>query len=430
MTAVRFMHNEMVGAPTVSTNNGDLTALLDACLVNGFNVRSVVGITRTDTTATVTLAAGHGYEVDQIVRIAGADQSEYNGDHRVLVATATTITFAVAGSPATPATTSTAIQIRTAPLGFEIAFTGTNKRAYRSPNVLSNRLFLRVDDSLDPLWNAAYSKFGKVTLCEGLTGIDDFVGRQAPFRADIPLANHVATGSGTTAIGGWYKWYYAHGSPFNGFESSSPTGGSRSWTIVGTDRGFYLFIEWRPGRGRCLYSFMDFTSYRPNDPYATLLTATDYYQPANSTAFNNLGSDFPVDQFTYGTRTGESTGKVLLTNFTMTGPTTVAYYTTISASSSGVIAGVNGGIPWPNGPDYGLIIHPLYLHESGGHLRGVMPGIYYPINNAPPILHRERVVGVTGYEGRKFLTVACHRAINGNAINDARILFDITGPWY
>ena len=30
----------------------------------------------------------------------------------------------------------------------EIAFTGENKRAYRSPNPLSNRPFLRVDDSL------------------------------------------------------------------------------------------------------------------------------------------------------------------------------------------------------------------------------------------------------------------------------------------
>jgi hypothetical protein len=53
------------------------------------------------TTATV----GHGLRVGDIVTITGADQAEYNGNQTVVtVPSATTFTFAVSGSPATPAT--------------------------------------------------------------------------------------------------------------------------------------------------------------------------------------------------------------------------------------------------------------------------------------------------------------------------------------
>lgn len=67
-------------------------------------VRSVSSITRSGSTATVTTSSPHPYETGQSIRIAGADQAAYNGVQTITVTGASTFTYAVAGSPATPAT--------------------------------------------------------------------------------------------------------------------------------------------------------------------------------------------------------------------------------------------------------------------------------------------------------------------------------------
>jgi len=66
---------------------------------------SVVSITRSGTTATMTTTVPHGLTASETVSVAGASQTAYNGNFTVLSApTTTTLTFTVAGSPATPAT--------------------------------------------------------------------------------------------------------------------------------------------------------------------------------------------------------------------------------------------------------------------------------------------------------------------------------------
>jgi len=66
---------------------------------------SVTSITRSGTVATVTTPGEHGYKAGENVLIAGANQSDYNGTVGILsIPTSTTFTYAVANSPATPAT--------------------------------------------------------------------------------------------------------------------------------------------------------------------------------------------------------------------------------------------------------------------------------------------------------------------------------------
>lgn len=65
---------------------------------------SVSSITRSSSTATVTTAAAHGLVDGDLVRISGATQTEYNVDAYVTVTGATTFTYTVSGTPATPAT--------------------------------------------------------------------------------------------------------------------------------------------------------------------------------------------------------------------------------------------------------------------------------------------------------------------------------------
>ena len=64
----------------------------------------VDSITRSGTTATVTTAAAHGLATGDYARVAGATQTDYNGKFAVTVTNTTVFTYAVGGSPATPAT--------------------------------------------------------------------------------------------------------------------------------------------------------------------------------------------------------------------------------------------------------------------------------------------------------------------------------------
>ena len=62
-------------------------------------------LTSSGTTATATVAAGHGLSVRDSVTIAGATQTEYNGTYTVVtVADSTHFTYSFAGSATTPAT--------------------------------------------------------------------------------------------------------------------------------------------------------------------------------------------------------------------------------------------------------------------------------------------------------------------------------------
>src|ERR1051325_4681516 len=68
-----------------------------------FPTQNAAGITRSGTTATVTLV-NHGFNTGDVVLIAGAGQAAYNGQFTVTNYSANTFTYTVSGSPATPAT--------------------------------------------------------------------------------------------------------------------------------------------------------------------------------------------------------------------------------------------------------------------------------------------------------------------------------------
>src|SRR3989304_5997626 len=63
-----------------------------------------VTITRVDTTATAVTSTRNEFVTGDVVLIAGANQTEYNGAQTVTVTNNTTFTYTVSGSPVTPAT--------------------------------------------------------------------------------------------------------------------------------------------------------------------------------------------------------------------------------------------------------------------------------------------------------------------------------------
>lgn len=415
---VKWMHSNMVGAPVLTNNWGSLTALLDALLVNGFNLKPVLELTRDDTSATATMSSGHNFRVDQVVRIEGCEEPEYNGDFTITAVTASSVSFSVSGEPASPATTVLGITAKIAPLGFEIAFTGQNKRAYRSPNPLSTRPFLRVDDSLPAGYTTTWAKFGRVTLAEDMVDIDTFVGARAPFDPAAPNANELPSGSGASMYSGWFKWYFARNNTAENYGEASA--GARSWVLVGDDRGFFLACAsgWG-GDLRVLYTFTDFDSYKPGDNYASFLTASDRYQTVGAWPVS-----YPSEEC-YSTHSLQTTGKICMRDYTQVGGNVRLGLFSLNDGNNQNISGRSGNIPFPNGPDYGLILHPIYLREGSGHLRGFLPGIYW-IHQNQPYPHMTLIDQVLGYVGRKFLIVTLNYAHEGNTSGFA---FDITGPW-
>jgi hypothetical protein len=416
---VKYFDSTMQGAPQLTNAWGCMTALLDAVLVTGFNLKALAGIVRSANIATATVAAGHLFQVGQVVLNAGADQVEYNGEFKVLAVTGTTFTFSVSGAPATPATGT--MSTKAAPLGFEVAFTGTNKRAYRSPNVLSNRPFLRVDDGLDPAYTTTYAKFAKVTMAQGMSDIDTFVGARAPFDSAQPTKNEMGTGAGSTGYNGWYKWIYAYGS---GSASAAPDSSVRDWVLIGDDRGFYLFNTLATGNisptnmARTGYCFSDFDSFRSVDGFNTLLGAHEAYV-ANNVSTLDSGTPGALNAFPNASL---YTGKVLMRSHLQVGSMVRARFCALGTTAT-VVSGQTTGVPWPNGPDYSLLLHPVYLHQEDTHLRGKLPGLMFVHNNLP-LSDKSRVTGVAGYPGREFVVVD----VTDNYAR-ACVAFDLTGPW-
>lgn len=418
---VKWMYQGMAGAPVLTNNWGSMTALLDACLVNGFNLQTVASITRDGSTATAVLTAGHGFTVDQVVLIAGCDQPEYNGEFTVTAITSTSVSFTVGGEPVSPATTAASMTMKVAPLGFEIAFTGTNKRVYRSSNPLSNRHFLRVDDSLPSGYTTTWAKFARVTMAENMADIDTFVGGRAPYDPALPTKNEVPSGSGTSMYAGWFKWYYAR----NSYHETSGDNGNwgRSWVLIGDDRGFFLSnSSGFQGDARILHAFTDFDSYKAGDNFATYLIASERYQQVSYT-----GGSYPY-QDAYSAYSQDTTGKLCIRNFSQLGDHCRLGMLSLNDGNGQTYSNRSTHIPFPNGPDYSLILHPIYLRESavGGHLRGVLPGMLW-IHQNQPYGHLSMIDNVIGYTGKKFLIVTL--TSYGGEVNSCGFAFDITGPW-
>lgn len=248
-TDIKFYVHTNSNAPQLQNAFGSMISVLDACLVNGINIGPISSLTASGTTITALFSSAHNLMQYQVIKITGAAQSEFNGEHRILtVPNAQSVTFELAFVPSVSQATGT-VSASLPPLGWEKPFSSSNpsgggKAAYRSKNLLlPSRPFLRVVDELDPAYTVTYAKYAKVGLVEDLTDINTMLGVQAPFDSSNPGRNWIASGSDSNVVNGWSKWYYAlEGSFYSSTsESGIPTSGSRSWVVVGDSDYFYIF---------------------------------------------------------------------------------------------------------------------------------------------------------------------------------------------
>ena len=394
MSSVKYFHSAMTGAPSLNNAAGAMIALLDACLVNGFGLKTLDSLVVSGGIATGTVSTGHSFEADTIAEIAGATPSGLNGQKRILSVSGNSFTFDATGISNQTATGT--ITAKLAAAGWSKPYTGTNVAVFRSNNVAGTRQFLRVDDAA-----------GVNAFVRGYEAMTDAVGTgQAAFPT-------VAQQSGSGLF--WLK-----------SNTGSPAT-ARPWVLIGDDRTFYLWVQTNvsatPFIIGGLMGFGDMAPMKAGDPFACFLSGFT----GDLTGLTTGSSQ----DLTYS-HSGSAPGSIFMPrSYTGIGGSVSvlqraeAYWSTNgwSATTSNQICN------YPNATDNALLLNRLMVIEPlTPTLRGTMRGMLH----TPQICNsffstRQKIDGRGAYSGRKLLTLSSN-APSANQIG-AIAFFDITGPW-
>lgn len=362
-TDIKWFSFGNTNAPQLSNSWGCMIDVLDACLVTGMGSQLVSTLVVKDGVATATFGTSHNLQQFQVVEISNADQQIFNGEHKVLGVTSNTIEFVV-NSPDTIATGT--ISCKLASLGWTKAFSGTQKAVYSAKDRTANPYFLRVDNSLDPVYNTNYAKYAKVGILDSCTGIDDLTGNQAPFDPTKPSRNWIGEGNSN----GWFKWRYATiaDAAYTTYvsEYQFPQNGNRPWVLIGTKDSFYLINSLTIGQTfEAPYCFGVIQHKGLAKPF---LCASNH-----SATFN--------DNISIGTPLS-NTGKVEVA--AMTGYSGALINTRYSRLISGFGSVISGAAAnsIKSDPTEGYILSPIYFADPDGYIMDALPLVQACVNDA------------------------------------------------
>lgn len=388
MTVIHYTSDE-AGAPTLNNAAGALLAVLDACLVNGFNSKSCT-ISVTAGVATVT-AAAHGYVTPRKVLIEGATPAGLNGVKEILSVATNTYTFDATGI-ADGAATGT-ITCKRAPLGWSIAYTGTNKRIYARTAVESTAMMLRVlDTAASPASTSGARAFG----VESASGIDTYTGQ-------FPTNTQIADG----------QWW----------EKGPNSATAKFWILVGDERLFYLFVRTGAVGSQWFgHAFGDPLAYDTSDPYCCVCIGNSsstgtggfysrYLMNVQNSGLSSVGFAVPRDHTRSGTAQLGGWLEVSVPNSYTQGP---------QAPSP-----INGRVQFLGNP-YFINATQAGASVTSQPLRGELPGLRFPVhNNVDNYFSEGRIFPVSSTMPRR-VVIAKLYSIPGV---DMPIGIEIDGPW-
>lgn len=395
-TSVKFYRDDFPGAPVLSGTAGAAIAVLDACLVNGFGLRTATSLVVSGGVATMMLPsnASNPNLVDSVVLVDGVTGAltALNGEQRVTGATATTLTFATAAADGTATGT---ITVKTAAAGWAKAHFGTNKAAYRSLDAAGSQLYFRVDDSSTT-----------DMLVRGFETMSDVDAGTGPFPTLVEAS----------PAGYWSK-------------SQSAGAGANKWDLFADSRAFIFsplagYSQSDTYAGQASYFFGDLVSFKSVDPYACAITWAA--SPPNSATAGSLHHINTTNHNLRFARSYVGTGSAVQ-GFT---------YPSCGASSATGISGVDALYgAFPTVTDGGLRLARLnFLQgaQTGSNvvLRGTAPGyLWAPQNSLESFRRGDRVNATGDLGGRKLYCVSTTANFSDQATAAGRSFIDITGPW-
>lgn len=392
-TSVKFFDNTMSGAPVLSGTAGALIALLDACLKDGFDTKTLTSLVALGGVMTATFTGTHSSYLDTVVIVAGVTGGPTgfagaNGEQKVTGAPlSTTRTWSTALPDGTYTGT---ITIKMAPLGFTKPFAGTNLAAYRSGAVGASGMYLRVDD--------AGTTAARVVGYETMTDVNTGTG---PF----PTAGQISGG------GFWPK-------------SNASSAGAVAWTLIGDGRFFYFISSpgitgnagWTQGDARC---FGDAIALRPaGDPWGCVLSYASGANTAGPSIFNSPSTAPCVTPRDYpGVGSALSTG--------------AWPYTSVSGVS---ISGVDSYLgTFPSPVDGSLKLSKLFMKAASLVPRLEFPGGYYvpQANTRPTFANGTIAPGTDELIGRNLRAQRTGPGYGGAGTDSTEGVYfiDQTGPW-
>ena len=290
---------------------------------------------------------------------------------------------------------------------WSIAFTGTNKRAYKQP-VGTNGRYLRVVD--DGTTSAAYGRVqGYITMSDVDTGTNSFP-NQVTQIAQPGLYCHKSATADTTAR----PWAcYSNGAIFH--------------LIIWTDQTSITALTPIPGT----VTFGDYLAYNLADPYNTILIAGTTTVATVSTTNNHQFCIAAQYVATNGAQ--PMVGHYVPQNWNGIGGAQLAIKMTNNGllgfginlgvqgmgqgSSGGALTSVStlAGMQYPNPTDNGLYQERLWICLTTGVVLGELPGMWAPLQPRP-LTMGDTFAGQGVLSGKNFEVVGLNLAATAGQV--------------
>lgn len=381
MSKVNWYNFNEVGAPNLSNAENSLNDVLYACLVTGFNTKTVNSISVLGGLATVS-CTGHGFSGihGQLVEIEGTHVSGLDEQVNITVVNADTFTFSCPG--VTDGVRTGTLTAKRPGLGWTREFAGTGKAIYKKGGPDANSPMLRVVDlaSASTIWSRAQ-------MIGTASGIDTFTD-PSPTNAQLN--------------GGVY-WF-----------KDGATDTNRIWYIYGDEKFFYIVSETQ-FNWKCVSYFGDPVPYKSPDPFFTIIG----------------GGPSPYESHTHSlTPFGDAVGNGANIGYSVMAARNLA------SSTKSVAIGIwalgtsyigNGGQTADSGGEI-IFSQPAYIVEQGPGkaIRGHFPGLATRLNMTTTDPSPNEVVGPVLGSGRIYHHNYSSAYPGGGFGN---LEFDVTDTW-
>lgn len=390
---VVWFDSSETGAPVLNNSAGSALGVIKACLIAGFNTKTITSLVVAGGVATATCAA-HGYSniYGKDLEIAGSLPAGLNGRKALTFTDTNTFKFDATG--VADGTATGTITAKRAPAGWTEVFTGTNKSLLKSLDVTAPGQMLYLDDTAVA---PATGTDMRAIMVESATDINTLTGL-APTTAQISGGQFWNKGANSAAAKQWCliatgKAYYLV-TPNNTTVLPSPVGTIASATLQG---------------------FGAFETLKAGDAYNTFIAGP----PASANGSSTLIAIGNPSNF----NNGGLTSLVISRPHTQIGSAVLAGTVGIAAAVSGS-SGPTGASPIDNG----VFIYPrMMINEantpSGNPVRGFVPGMCQVLAQFP-FQHYQIIDTVASLPGRKVMAI--NHGANGSG---GMLCVDLTGPW-
>ena len=303
--------------------------------------------------------------------------------------------------------------------GWSIGQTATNQRQYINAGT---GFSLWINDTGPGAGGAIEAR---ATGFESMSGAGVGLGQ-------FPLSSQLPIGIGATVIR----------------KSNTANATARNWTIVADNTCFYMFIEtgdFVSPLTALSFMFGDFFSYKADDAYCCTIIGRNF-ENSNAHSYEPFtvipGYNLSVLTTTFGghfiarTWTGVD-GAILCGKHIDTvkmgsvgGGGGAGYSGTTAAPGGGSAASFGANyasaayFPYPNGPDGGLYLSPVWVHHNNA-VRGYYKGLWAPLHHLP-LAHNVTYTGTGNMSGKTFLSQNVSMAGGGNL---AQVHIEISSTW-